>query len=49
MDYEKLENKPTLDGVPIVGDVKERDPTVPQWAKEETRPVYTAEDVGAIV
>lgn len=27
--------------------VKETDPTVPQWAKEETKPTYTADEVGA--
>lgn len=48
LNYEDLENKPTLDDIPIVGDMHERDPTVPNWAKQITRPVYTAEDVGAI-
>lgn len=47
-DYEKLRSLPTLDGVTIIGDVHEKDPTVPEWAKEETRPNYTAEDVGAV-
>ena len=29
------------------GITKETDPTVPQWAKEPTKPSYTAEEVGA--
>ena len=40
-DYEKLRNKPKLNGNEIIGEVEEIDPTVPLWAKEETRPVYT--------
>lgn len=28
--------------------IKEEDPTVPQWAKEEEKPKYTAKEVGAI-
>ena len=48
MDYDKLINKPTLNGKVIEGDINEEDPTVSDWAKEETRPVYSAEDVGAI-
>lgn len=47
-DYEKLRNLPSLDGQRIIGDVKERDPTVPSWAKENSKPVYTAEEVGGI-
>lgn len=47
-DYEKLRNKPKLNGNEIVGEVEEIDPTVPLWAKAETRPVYTPEDVGAM-
>ena len=35
---EYLENNP----------IKEEDPTVPQWAKEEEKPKYTANEVGAI-
>lgn len=27
---------------------EETDPTVPQWAKEENKPTYTAEEVGAV-
>ena len=47
-DYEKLKNLPKLDGRPIVGDIPELDPTVPEWAKNPTKPEYTAEDVGAV-
>ena len=47
-DYEQLKNLPKLDGRPIVGDIPEQDPTVPEWAKSPTKPEYTAEDVGAM-
>lgn len=47
-DYNKLKNKPKLNGNEIIGEVEEIDPTVPLWAKSETRPVYTPEDVGAM-
>lgn len=47
-DYNKLKNKPKLNGNEIIGEVEEIDPTVPLWAKAETRPVYTPEDVGAM-
>ncbi len=47
-DYNKLKNKPTLNGKEILGAMEEIDPTVPNWAKAETRPVYTPEDVGAM-
>lgn len=47
-DYTDLINKPKLDGVTIVGNIHETDPTVPDWAKAQTRPTYTASDVGAI-
>lgn len=47
-DYNKLKNKPRLNGNEIIGEVEEIDPTVPKWAKAETRPVYTADDVGAM-
>lgn len=47
-DYNKLKNKPKLNGNEIIGEVEEIDPTVPTWAKSETRPVYTADDVGAM-
>lgn len=47
-DYEKLKNLPLLDGVTIKGNINERDPTVPDWAKEKSKPAYTADEVGAI-
>ncbi len=47
-DYRKLKNKPTLNGLEIVGNVDEIDPTVSQWAKEPTKPSYTADEVGAL-
>lgn len=47
-DYEKLRNKPKLNGNEIIGEVEEIDPTVPLWAEAETRPVYTPEDIGAM-
>ena len=47
-DYNALQNKPTLNGVVLQGDVQEKDPTVPDWAKSQTRPVYSAQDVGAL-
>ena len=33
-DYNKLINKPTLDGETIQNDMKEKDPTVPEWVKK---------------
>ena len=47
-DYNILKNKPTLNGVVLQGDVQEKDPTVPDWEKSQTRPVYSAQDVGAL-
>ena len=47
-DYNKLKNKPTLNGKEIIGSMEEVDPTVSGWAKEPTKPSYTAEEVGAI-
>lgn len=47
-DYNKLKNKPTLNGKEIIGDIAEIDPTVSGWAKEPTKPSYTAEEVGAL-
>lgn len=48
LDYEDLKNKPSLNGKTISGDMKEIDPTVADWAKSQTRPVYNADDVGAV-
>ena len=33
-DYNKLINKPTLDGEIIQNNMKEKDPTVPEWVKK---------------
>ena len=48
LDYEDLKNKPSWNGKTISGDRKEIDPTVADWAKSQTRPVYNADDVGAV-
>lgn len=47
-DYNTLNNKPTLNGFTIQGDMHELDPTVPEWAKAPEKPQYSADDVGAI-
>lgn len=47
-DYNELKNLPTLDGEVFCGPMKEKDPTVPEWAKKPSRPVYNADDVGAV-
>lgn len=47
-DYEKLKNKPTLDGETIIGAMFEKDPTVSKWAKESKKPQYTADEIGAV-
>lgn len=47
-DYNQLKNLPTLNGKPIIGDVSEEDPTVPNWAKQEKKPNYTAEEINAL-
>jgi hypothetical protein len=47
-DYEKLINLPSLNGETIIGDMNEQDPTVPKWAKEPTKPDYSAEEVDAV-
>lgn len=48
IDYSALANKPTLNGETITGDISEKDPTVPDWAKSPNKPVYTATEVGAV-
>lgn len=50
-NYEQLINKPSLDGREIVGNINELDPTVPTWAKQDTKPNYNfgeIEDVDSI-
>ena len=44
-DYEKLDNLPKLNGDTIIGNVVERDPTVPLWAKSASKPVYTPDEI----
>lgn len=47
-DYEKLINKPTLNGKTIIGDIEEIDPTVSDWAKQPKKPEYTPDEVDAV-
>ena len=48
LDYNDLANIPKLDGIQIKGNIRERDPTVPEWAKKPEKPTYSAEEVGAV-
>ena len=48
LDYAKLINKPTLNGIEINGAMFEEDPLVPSWAKEPVKPEYTPIEVGAV-
>ena len=56
-DYNDLDNKPVIPSVPTnvsafnndAGYITtESDPTVPSWAKAQTKPSYTASEVGAL-
>lgn len=47
-DYRQLTNKPSINNVPLIGNYNETDPTVPQWAKEPSKPHYNASEVGAM-
>lgn len=47
-DYEELKNKPKLNGKELIGEIKEEDPTVPDWAKKPNKPSYKHEEVGAV-
>lgn len=47
-DYLKLSNKPSINGIELVDNYNEIDPTIPSWAKEPTKPIYTPTEVGAI-
>lgn len=47
-DYRKLGNKPTINGTELFDNYDEIDPTVPEWAKQESKPSYTAQEVGAV-
>ena len=44
--YELLDDLPTLDGITIKGAMSEKDPTVPAWAKAESKPAYSYIEVG---
>ena len=45
-DYRKLNNKPSIDGIELYDNYDEIDPTVPDWAKQLTKPTYTPEEIG---
>lgn len=47
-DYRKLNNLPTINGEVLLDNYDEIDPTVPEWAKQETKPDYTPDEVGAV-
>jgi hypothetical protein len=47
-DYNLLDNLPMLNGKVIKGNMEEKDPTVPEWAKQEKKPEYQPEEIGAI-
>lgn len=47
-DYERLRNKPKLNGVVISGEMEESDPTVPSWAKAPNKPQYTPEELNVV-
>lgn len=47
-DYEKLQHIPTINGTLLVGNYDEIDPTVPEWAKTEKKPSYTADEINAV-
>ena len=47
-DYEKLKNRPNLNGTVIQGNMQEIDPTVPDWAKNNKKPTYSCEEIGAL-
>lgn len=47
-DYNQLINRPKINGTVLHGNYNEIDPTVPDWAKQENKPQYSAEEVGAL-
>ena len=47
-DYNLLDNLPMLNDEVIKGNMKEKDPTVPEWAKQKKKPEYQPEEIGAI-
>ena len=54
IDYNSLANKPTIPTKTsqLTNDsgfvTNESDPTVPSWAKQQSKPTYTAQEVGAL-
>lgn len=48
IDYNMAINKPKLNGTTLIGNYDEIDPTVPTWAKNSTKPNYSANEVGAV-
>ena len=47
-DYQKLDNKPSINGTELYDNYDEIDPTVPGWAKTQSKPSYTADEIGAV-
>lgn len=47
-NYELLENLPNINGTKLIGNYDEIDPTVPEWAKNNVKPKYTPDEIGAI-
>lgn len=45
-DYRALTNKPSINGKVLEDNFDEEDPTVPDWAKESTKPQYNPEEIG---
>lgn len=48
IDYNMAINKPKINGTTLIGNYDEIDPTVPKWAKNNTKPNYSANEVGAV-
>lgn len=46
-DYLNLQHKPSINGIILEGNINETDPTIPEWAKAESKPVYTPDEIGA--
>ena len=47
-DYNQLKNLPKINNTTLIGNYNEIDPTVPNWAKQTSKPSYTAEEIGAV-
>jgi len=47
-DYEKLNHLPSINGTVLIGNYDEIDPTVPEWAKTDLKPSYTADEINAV-